>query len=482
MNRLTYLIAGGVAVALALLTATGLWPGWLGALLAGGAGVAIVAIAHRIQPESTPVALPERLVPFVPPPPPVVRPFAASLQGVPLPSADADYRFLLYATVCWRIRIDGADQLYPHPEELAKRIVIERASQLTAHEPPGAYDLVQHRLATALAVVVQDHTGSVDVWAQGVSLGLPNEDLERQHRLATARKNAQVWAHEIDQQRNVRSYLRNDVLGDTGSAVIWWLSQDPKQVQQAVEMIPPLAELTAAANNRNADATPDILNGGGHAQEPPLFSPPPAASREDIAANSVGSIADLLFTANAGPERSRFADHIARLVEHYGAADLAARIRLDFDAPDVFTPDPDAPDAAPDHSGADHGTSDVGVGGSDFDRPDIGDLDHGIPESRSARSPGPEPDVPWSVVPDGGDPDVDNEDLGDRAPAAHEPHADIPRSDAWSNPAQSAHAATTEPPTSQDFGPPAPENGSGAHRAPDPDHANPFWPPSPDTR
>jgi hypothetical protein len=354
MNRTVYLLVGAaVAVLIVVLTAFGVWPGWVGVLVAGLLCAALILAVRFFQPAPLPPAATYAPAPVAPPPPPP----PLTIQGVPLPSADPDYRFLLYGTVCWRFRPDGPDKRHPHPEELAKRIVIERAAQITAGEQPGGYDLVQHRLNNVLAVVTPDRTGSIEVWANNVSLTLPNEDMERQYRLSTVRKNEQVWEHERKYERNMRSYLRNEVLGDTGSTVVWWLARDPKQVQETVALIGPLAQLSAAANNRDVDPIFRQLTNGlpAPAHEPfdssIIRSEPPPAGRDDMAAASAQTLADALFP-NTEPERSRFADQLARLIAASGDTEIADRLRRTFDVPDFDVPDFGVPEPGASEAGA----------------------------------------------------------------------------------------------------------------------------------
>ncbi|HEY0639625.1 MAG TPA: hypothetical protein VGD67_18410 [Pseudonocardiaceae bacterium] len=356
MSRTALLIGGVVLVAilLAVLVATDLLPGWAAVLLTGAAAV-LAAVLPRAR--RAPVLEPE--VHYVPPAPvaaPVPaprRPMTATVQEVRLPSADPDYRFLLYGTVCWHTA-DGFDPVrHGNAEELARRNIIHRAAQVTRTEQPGMYDLVQHKLNHALAQSVPDHTGCLDaVWAQGVGLTLPREDLERQYQLATVRKEEQVWEHRRKYERNVRAYLADEVLGTTGSALVWWLARDDSKVPEAVEMIGTLARLTAAANNREVDPIfRALVYGAPAAAEAPQAVPmgvgdPPAPGLDRVseAARIVHVLADTLFGGNGAPRRALFADELAGLVAAHGDDELAARIRADFD---LDLPGDESPAAAP---------------------------------------------------------------------------------------------------------------------------------------
>jgi len=355
MKRIAVLAAGALlaAVLLSWATSLGAWPGWAGVLLTAVVFLAASAAAWWSWPALEP-AVDHDDHPAPPPPPPAAPP-AQVVRDVHVPSGNTDYRFLLSAVVCWRARGNPARPLPADPGDMAKREVIARASQITVNGLPNEYDLVQHRVDSALAAPVPDRTGAIDVWAHSVSLKLTDEDLERQTELAAIRKNEEVWEHSRRYNRNVRNYLRNEVLTDTGSGVLWYLAKDPDKVHAAVELIGTFAQLSAAANNREVDPVfrglvgpePDDTPAAELPElEPPVWQPPAAqisGTGVDQAADSVRSLTTTLFDTGAEAERARFADRLARLVEHYGKRDLAARIREDFDVPDLDVPDHDTP-------------------------------------------------------------------------------------------------------------------------------------------
>lgn len=385
MNRINSLIVGAAATAalLLLLTAAGAVPGWLGVLLTGCL-IPIVGLVIRFRgPEQPLPPLPPPHVEYVPtqaPPPPTVQ-----IQGAPLPSADPDYRFLLSCMACWRIRGNGTTPPIENPEELARLTVIARASQLTTAEQPGNYDLIRHKLDGTLTVPLPDRSGTIEIWAHSVWLTLPDGDLQRQHELAAIRKDEQVWEHKRNHERNLRAYLLKEALPDTGSAVAWWLSKNPEQVRETVGLIGTLAQLSAAANNREVDPVfQPLVNGTARADGNGTPSRPPdvgelfaglngntaAGDTADATARTAHSFVDLLFAVDAEAERTRFADQLAKLVKSYGHGDLAERIRTDFDAPDFDFPDFDIPD---DGDGADPTPNDEAVTGPVTGR-------HGMPD------------------------------------------------------------------------------------------------------
>jgi hypothetical protein len=63
------------------------------------------------------------------------------------------------------------------------------------------------------------------------------------------RKDEEVWEHERQHERNKRHYLGDDVLKSAGSAVVWWLARHENEIERAVDMIGPLAQIAAAAKD-----------------------------------------------------------------------------------------------------------------------------------------------------------------------------------------------------------------------------------------
>ena len=72
------------------------------------------------------------------------------------------------------------------------------------------------------------------------------------------RKHERIWEQERRMEVNMRRYLSEDVLSDTGSAIVWWLARHPDQIEESVQMIGALAQLTAAANSKEIPV-PELL-------------------------------------------------------------------------------------------------------------------------------------------------------------------------------------------------------------------------------
>nr|WP_052478466.1 hypothetical protein [Kibdelosporangium sp. MJ126-NF4]CEL18294.1 hypothetical protein [Kibdelosporangium sp. MJ126-NF4]CTQ97779.1 hypothetical protein [Kibdelosporangium sp. MJ126-NF4] len=180
------------------------------------------------------------------------------VSAVPLPSSEVDYRFLFSATVCWRQASPKNSVPHASPGDLAVHWILTRARELTVLERPEEHRVVQHRLAVALGTALAEPYGHVVAWAVDVSLTMTDEDARRLDRLAELRKHERMWEQERRMEISMRRYLSEDVLKDTGSAVVWWLARHTDQIENSVEMIGHLAQLTAAANSREIPG-PELL-------------------------------------------------------------------------------------------------------------------------------------------------------------------------------------------------------------------------------
>ncbi|MEU8921201.1 hypothetical protein AB0D10_09735 [Kitasatospora sp. NPDC048545] len=171
------------------------------------------------------------------------------VSGVALPSLVPDYDFHFSATVWWRPIRNATGLVHADPAGLAVETVLDRARSVTEREVPGRLDLVQHRLNGVLGTQAQDRSGLVEAMGGRVELRLSEDDRNRLGKLSEVRKTEEVWEHERRYEQSKRAYLGDDVLKSTGSAVVWWLARHDEQVEAAVDMIGPLAQLSAAAND-----------------------------------------------------------------------------------------------------------------------------------------------------------------------------------------------------------------------------------------
>lgn len=265
----------------------------------------------------------------------------AELTATALPSRSEDYRFLFSATVWWRLCPGVRGPVHASPGAVAINEVVERAKAITAGELPLDHEQVRHRLNSVLGKVQPDSSGFVEVSAADVRLDLETADRERLELFARTRKDALVWEYERKHEEDRRRYLGEDVLSDTGSAVVWWLVKQNNDVANVVKDINTLAELTAAANNVRPVAGRELGYGQMAFPEdltvpertPAVSEPSPRDSVVDLVEalmNGIGLDAD-------APERELLAERLASSFAAAGKPDPADEVREAFGALD---PDP----------------------------------------------------------------------------------------------------------------------------------------------
>ncbi|MEW2548668.1 hypothetical protein AB0910_23350 [Streptomyces sp. NPDC047002] len=235
------------ALVLALVGFCTHWPPWAWAL--GAFGIAVLLTAGGAVARRRAERFPRHLLaePDLPIPP--VERREVRVRDVALPSELPDYDFLFSATVRW-CPVSGPDHApLVNAGALAVDAVLARAQQVTAARHPARASLVQHELNGALGTMFTVRDGRAEAMAVDVRLCLSDADQERLVKLAEVRKNEAVWEHERKYEQSRRAYLGDDVLKDTGSAVVWALHRNDDKVDRTVQDIGLLAELTAAANN-----------------------------------------------------------------------------------------------------------------------------------------------------------------------------------------------------------------------------------------
>jgi hypothetical protein len=206
-----------------------------------------------------------------PPAEPVEPPFQETrVVDVPLSSAAAGYDFLFSATVWWKPVSDrtGRSDAFP---ALAASSVVSRALEVVRHEEPGRAGFARCLLEGQLGLLAPDLSGRVAARAADVTLTISAADRERLRKLSDLRKDEEVWEYERQHERNKRRYLGDDVLKSAGSAVVWWLARHEDEIERAVHMIGPLAQVAAAAND---EEVPEFVR---HLLVPPVGVPNAAA-------------------------------------------------------------------------------------------------------------------------------------------------------------------------------------------------------------
>ncbi|MEU7649325.1 hypothetical protein [Streptomyces huasconensis] len=248
-NAMTGFVTVILALVIVIVGLVSRWPLWVwpcaAGVLSAGAAASLVRARRR-----RPLIPPERLLEPELPIPQVER-WECVIKDVSLPSLSEDYDFQFSATVRWLPQEAPANAPVVNAGGLAIDAVVDRARRITHQSPPHRSSLVQHRLNGELATMVADPSGRVLAMADNVRLTLADADRERLEKLATVRKNEEVWEHERKWEQSKRAYLGEDVLRTPGSAVVWWLAKNDEKIDKTVSDIGLLAELSSAANDQS---------------------------------------------------------------------------------------------------------------------------------------------------------------------------------------------------------------------------------------
>ncbi|MEU8707507.1 hypothetical protein [Streptomyces sp. NPDC048565] len=335
-----------------LLTILGLaqqWPVWawpaLAALLVVIPAAAFRAAARRH--DQVPVIFEEQLTAA-----PIERQ-EQHVRHVALPSRWADYDFLISATVRWHA-LDTSDHApVLNPAGLAVEAVLERARAITEQREPGRASLVQHELSGALSRMLPDSTGHLRTMAENVSLTLHPNDQERLDKLAGVRKDKAVWEHQRKYEQSRREYLGEDVLRDTGSAVVWWLAKNDDHVEKTVADLGLLAQLASAANNTDV---PELLR---DLIPRPRGEQDDSPERHDVPYEQLPTAADHITDAlnamgfpEGDPRRGMLAKQLAEIIRTQEQHETADAVLRRFDQQATYTADHTAP---PGHSDGETG-------------------------------------------------------------------------------------------------------------------------------
>ncbi|MFG1711017.1 hypothetical protein ACFLIM_48450 [Nonomuraea sp. M3C6] len=325
--NLFFLIVGGALLVGVVYFAP--WPVW--AMLVLAILVAAAVLGSRAFRDRSRTAPPEPPPPYIPVAP--VQRREQRVDRVALPSSVDDYDFLFSATVFWASTRAVMDESIVNPAALAIEAILERAKRITQHRPPGRASLVQHELSGALGRMQLDAAGHLQAMAESIVLVLPEHDQERLDKLAAVRKDKALWEHERKYEQSKREYLGEDVLKNTGSAVVWWLTRNDDHVEKTVQDIGLLAQLSAAANNKEIPERFHTLT------EEPLLSQPSFDSAFSSGFRTGTTPADC-FEAflrsmdfnEDDPQRSLFTAQVAEHVMQHGRQEVAAELLRRFDA------------------------------------------------------------------------------------------------------------------------------------------------------
>ncbi|MCE4942330.1 hypothetical protein ACFCXR_07820 [Streptomyces noursei] len=312
------------------------WPLWMCTLLPTlVAGAALFLLKGTVGPAGQPA----KDIP-TPPPPPRDEPYQwVYLDSVLMASAVADYPFQLSATVWWRTTERHHGFPHANPAGLASASVLQRAQAVAASTRPDASGIVEHQLAALLGAPAHDDSGLIVAYATDIRLALTEADRERLAEQAGLRKTVDAWEHRRQYERNKRAYVGGEVLKSTGSAVVWWLARHDEEIERAVEMIGPLACLSAAANDLEV---PDRfrhlvlpLNAHTAADPPggysPLAAPDTSPTGQQpsggVGAERFAELLDELGFPEGSAARAAYLDRMARVAENMGNPTTGARLR-----------------------------------------------------------------------------------------------------------------------------------------------------------
>ncbi|MFE7317672.1 hypothetical protein ACFU7T_31885 [Streptomyces sp. NPDC057555] len=337
VTALLALIGALILVITGLVTA---WPVWVWPVVAALLTSSALLIGRALAPKTghhSQYMPPEELLPI-----PQVSRQEQRVTEVALPSAVADYDFLFSALVRWDILEPTDEAPHINPGGLAVDAVLERARVITALEQPHRSSLVQHQLNGALGTMLQDAGGRVAAMAADVTLTLSPRDQERLDKLSKVRKDEDLWKHERKYELDRRSYLGEDVLKDPGRAVVWWLAKNNDHIEETVDRIGVLAQLSAAANNSEVpepfrpyvEKEPDSIPAPPDHDEPPSPFVPRPSGAPPLNGAPVGDYLNGLLHAAGVTETntSAIARRFANVLETDGYRSAAEEIRRRFAA------------------------------------------------------------------------------------------------------------------------------------------------------
>ena len=172
--------------------------------------------------------------------------------------------------------------------------------------------------------------------AENITLILHEQDQERLDKLAEVRKDKAVWEHQRKYEQSKREYLGEDVLKDTGSAVVWWLAKNDDHVEKTVADLGLLAQLTSAANDTDIpEQLQDLFS------EPSDESTIPGSEEMDpkhtfqdqAAEDHLADFFDAMGFTDGDPRRAMVAKQISTIVSEQNQHETAENLLRRFDPP-----------------------------------------------------------------------------------------------------------------------------------------------------
>jgi hypothetical protein len=227
---------------------------------------------------------------------------SAELTDVAVPTVSAGMSFSLTVTVQWTSIDRALDRTAQ--SELARNAVLTRASRLAASWQPEQWELAGHEIGAALTARQPDASNRVIAWAITTHLELPEADRHHLGNLVDARREADLWRVRIAKEREVRKYLKEEVLSSADAAVVWWLSRNESSVERAVELADVLAKLSDIARGTGPAGVEDESVGRGLVEALHRVDP---QSRRLLADEFAQLLTEAGLAADAGKVRRAFA-------------------------------------------------------------------------------------------------------------------------------------------------------------------------------
>ena len=238
---------------------------------------------------------------------PLVREVRVDRQ--PIRSRSQGYDFRLSCVVLYQQTRAGAE---PHPavHEVARHAIVQQAMAVAAGAELTDYAALQSQLASMLGMTRVELNGLLRVWATEVVARPDEADLKAVQRQRELERDLLGWEHQKEVERRERDFVA-EMLREPERAVAWWLSRNPQQVTQAVDMVEPLRQLSATIHGRQ--------------------SAPAVLSAED----QLLAASERLFGTLDEWNRALLGDQLAKTLTTFGHVDLAAHLRALLDAPDL---------------------------------------------------------------------------------------------------------------------------------------------------
>ncbi len=276
------------------------------------------------------------------------------IRPVALPSAAEDYDLVFSAVVHWRWE-GHVDLSLRNPVAPAVLAVVTRASDLARGVEPGDHGTAECELAARLAMETAVTGAGVVVWAEEVSLRLPEEDAERLSRMAGLRKDRELR----EAVRDAEEELEGQPPARAGRALSPHLTASPSPrpnvaPQSAVDggldafgglgplddpFDVPFDEPLDGPLDLREDDEPDPLPGPGSDVDGegyesywwPAEGEGPESAERDV---QVAILRGLVDSFEGAEERAKFVHEQVIVLERGGFTELALRIREEYPEPD----------------------------------------------------------------------------------------------------------------------------------------------------